>query len=97
MNLEKEYRDCIKSRRDKIGIARHIIDAPSAIYIVQLPNEEDDMHIIAIALGASMICQSCLFCFLYNPFLNCNFYLLVIHIRSRLCYDVTLVEFMSFC
>ena len=46
MNLEKEYMDCINSRRDKIGIARHIIDAPSAIYIVQLPNEEGDMHII---------------------------------------------------
>ena len=24
-NLEREYRDCIKSRRDKIGITRHII------------------------------------------------------------------------
>ena len=23
-NLEKEYRDCIKSRRDKIGITRHV-------------------------------------------------------------------------
>ena len=30
-NLEREYRDCIKSRRDKIGITRHH-DAPSAIY-----------------------------------------------------------------
>ena len=25
MNLEREYRDCIKSRRDKIGITRHIM------------------------------------------------------------------------
>ena len=25
-NLERERRDCIKSRRDKIGITRHIID-----------------------------------------------------------------------
>ena len=41
-NLEREYRDCIKSRRDKIGITRHII----MLYIVQLPNEEGDMHII---------------------------------------------------
>ena len=24
-NLEREYRDCIKSRRDKIGITRHIM------------------------------------------------------------------------
>ena len=24
-NLEREYRDCIKSRRDKVGITRHII------------------------------------------------------------------------
>ena len=24
-NLEGEYRDCIKSRRDKIGITRHIM------------------------------------------------------------------------
>ena len=23
-NLEREYRDCIKSRRDKVGITRHI-------------------------------------------------------------------------
>ena len=26
-NLEREYRDCIKSRRDKIGITRHIHNA----------------------------------------------------------------------
>ena len=24
-NLEREYRDCIKKRRDKIGITRHIM------------------------------------------------------------------------
>ena len=24
-NLDREYRDCIKSRRDKIGITRHIM------------------------------------------------------------------------
>ena len=24
-NLEREYRDCIKGRRDKIGITRHIM------------------------------------------------------------------------
>ena len=24
-NLEREYRDCIKSRRDKIGITGHIM------------------------------------------------------------------------
>ena len=41
-NLEREYRDCIRSRRDKIGITRHIM----MLYIVQLPNEEGDMHII---------------------------------------------------
>ena len=41
-NLEREYRDCIKSRRDKIG---HIM-MHQVLYIVQLPNEEGDMHII---------------------------------------------------
>ena len=46
-NLE---RDCIKSRRDKIRITRHIM-MHQVLYIVQLPNEEGDMHIIA--LGAS--------------------------------------------
>ena len=44
-NLEREYRDCIKSRRDKVGITRHII-MHQVLYIVQLPNEEGDMHII---------------------------------------------------
>ena len=41
-NLERE---CIKSRRDKIGITRHIM-MHQVLYIVQLPNEEGDMHII---------------------------------------------------
>ena len=45
MNLEREYRDCIKSRRDKIGITG-LIMMYQVIYIVQLPNEEGDMHII---------------------------------------------------
>ena len=49
-NLEREYRDCNKSRRNKIGITRHIM-MHQVLYIVQLPNEEGDMHIIA--LGAS--------------------------------------------
>ena len=40
-NLE---RDCIKSRRDKIRIARHIIMMHQVLYIVQLSNEEGDMH-----------------------------------------------------
>ena len=44
-NLEREYRDCIKSRRDKVGITRHII-MHQVLYIVQLPNKEGDMHII---------------------------------------------------
>ena len=44
-NLGREYRDCIKSRRDKIGITRHIM-MHQVLYIVQLPDEEDDMHII---------------------------------------------------
>ena len=39
------YRDCIKSRRDKIGITRHIM-MHQVLYIVQLPNEEGDIHII---------------------------------------------------
>ena len=44
-NSEREYRDCIKSKRDKIGITRHIM-MHQVLYIVQLPNEEGDMHII---------------------------------------------------
>ena len=42
MNLERENRD---SRRDKIGITRRIM-MHQVLYIVQLPNEEGDMHII---------------------------------------------------
>ena len=38
-------RDCIKSRRDKIGIRRHIM-MHQVLYNVQLPNKEGDMHII---------------------------------------------------
>ena len=45
MQLEREYRDCIKSRRDKIGITRHIM-MHLVLCTVQLPNEEGDMHII---------------------------------------------------
>ena len=37
--------DCIKSRRDKIRITRHIM-MHQVLYIVQLPNEEGDMHIL---------------------------------------------------
>ena len=44
-NLEREYRDCIKSRRDKIRITRHIM-MHQVLYIVQLPSEEGDVHII---------------------------------------------------
>ena len=40
-NLE---RDCIKSRRDKIRIKACHDD--QVLYIVQLPNEEGDMHFI---------------------------------------------------
>ena len=47
-NLE---RDCIKSRRDKIGITRYIM-MHQVLYIGQLPNEEGDMHLY-IAPGAS--------------------------------------------
>ena len=43
VNLE---RDCIQSRRDKIRITRHIMMQ----YIVQLPNEEGDMHIISYSM-----------------------------------------------
>ena len=38
-------RDCIKSIRDKIGITRHIM-MHQVLYMVQLPNEEGDMHFI---------------------------------------------------
>ena len=37
-NIEREYRYCIKSRRDKIGITRHIM-MHQVLYIEQLPNE----------------------------------------------------------
>ena len=49
-NLEREYRDrdCIKSRRDKIRITRHIM-MHQVLYIVQLPNE----RVTCTALGAS--------------------------------------------
>ena len=43
-NLEGEYRDCIKSRRDKIRITR-LIMMHQVLHIVQL-NEEGDVHII---------------------------------------------------
>ena len=43
--IKREYRDCIKCRRNKIGITRHIM-MHQVLYIVQLPNEEGDMHII---------------------------------------------------
>ena len=44
-NLERKYRDCIKSRRDKIGITMLIV-MHQVLYIVQLPNEEGYRHII---------------------------------------------------
>ena len=44
-NLEREFRDCVKSRRDKIGITRHIM-MHQVLYIVQFPNDEGDMHIL---------------------------------------------------
>ena len=46
-NLQFRKRDYIKSRRDKIGITRHIM-MHQVLYIVQLPNEEGDMYIIII-------------------------------------------------
>ena len=51
-NLE----DCIKSRRDKIGITRHIM-MHQVLYIVQLPNEEGDMHIIKHLVHHDMPCD----------------------------------------
>ena len=47
-NLQREY---IKSRRD-IGITR-LIMMHQVLYIVQLPNEDGDMHAHYIKLGAS--------------------------------------------
>ena len=43
--FEREYRDCKKSRRDKIRITMHIM-MHQVLYIMQLPDEEGDMHII---------------------------------------------------
>ena len=53
-DLEREYRDCIKGRRDKIRITRRIM-MHQVLYIVQLPNEEGDMHII-YSTWCIMIC-----------------------------------------
>ena len=38
-NLEREYRDCIKSRRGKVGMTRYVM-IHQVLYILQLPNEE---------------------------------------------------------
>ena len=43
--ITKFRKGSIKSRRDKIRITRHIM-MHQVLYIVQLPNEEGDMHII---------------------------------------------------
>ena len=60
-NLEREYRDCIKSRRDKIGITMHIM-MHQVLYIVQLPNEEGDMqhlvHLVIPILSLLLFIQS---------------------------------------
>ena len=40
---EQFRKDCIKSRRDKIRITRHIM-MHQVLYIVQLPDDEGDMH-----------------------------------------------------
>ena len=50
-NLEREYRDCIKSRRDKIRITRHIM-MHQVLYNVHV-TLFGQLHNIYIALGAS--------------------------------------------
>ena len=56
VNLEREYRNCRKSRRDKNGITRHIM-MHQVLYIVQLPNEEDDLYIIQHFVHRDMPCD----------------------------------------
>ena len=76
-NLEGEYRDCIKSRRDKIGITRHIMmhqvlyNVHVTLFIGQL------QHLVHHDMPCDpnlVLFWFCLFCFLYNPYiplLNC--------------------------
>ena len=45
-NLEREYRDCIKSRGNRLGSQGISMHQVLYMYIVQLPNKEGDMHII---------------------------------------------------
>ena len=51
-DLEKEYRDCIKSRRDKIRITRHIM-MHQVLYNVHVTLFIRQLHNVYIALGAS--------------------------------------------
>ena len=62
LHLEREYRDCIKSRRDKIRITRHIM-MHQVLYIVQLPNEE---HIIIIVMICLVILMFSLLLFIQS-------------------------------
>ena len=58
--LEREYRDCIKSRRDKIGITRHIM-MHQVLYIVQLPNEEGLAPSVCPSLRAADPACTCIY------------------------------------
>ena len=49
---EREYRDCIKSRRDKVGITRHIM-MHQVLYNVHVTLFIGQLHNIYVALGAS--------------------------------------------
>ena len=49
-NFEGEYRDCIKSRRDKIGITKHIM-MHQVLYNVRVTLFIGKLHNIYIALG----------------------------------------------
>ena len=67
--MKKIYRDCIKNRR---GITRHIM-MHQVLYIVQLPNEGGDMHIMHLVHHDIPIWS--LLHNPYIPFLNCKIYL----------------------
>ena len=76
--LEREY--CIKSSRDKIRITRHIMML-QVLCIVQLPDEEGDMHIYST--WCVMICLVILILslllFIQSLYSLCKFFHLLVH------------------
>ena len=78
-NLEREYRDCIKSRRDKIGITRHIM-MHQVLYNVHVTLFIGQLHNIWHLMHHDMPCDPNLVssAFYTIPFLNCTFFHLLV-------------------